>query len=78
MREGSLASEAHDAQAGLPVFQAHGDSDPLVPPALGERCRNLLRDRGHPVEWRNYPMAHEVCAEQMRDLGAWISGRLSD
>lgn len=78
VREESLEDEAREAQDGLPVFQAHGESDPLVPLELGVRCRDALRERGHPVEWRSYPMAHEVCGEEIREIGAWIGDRLAE
>ena len=28
---------------------------------------------GMRVEWHAYPMAHQVCAEEIRDLGDWLS-----
>jgi phospholipase/carboxylesterase len=67
-----LPAEAHPANAAVPVFLAHGTFDPLVPPALGEASRDLLRSRGHDVEWRTYPMPHSVCADEVRDLRAWL------
>jgi phospholipase/carboxylesterase len=68
----TLPAEAHPANAALPVFMAHGTSDPIVPLPLGEGSRDRLRASGHDVEWRSYPMAHAVCAEEVRDLRAWL------
>ncbi len=64
----TLEAEAHPANAAVPVFMAHGTFDPLVPPALGEGSRDLLRSRGHDVEWHTYPMPHSVCADEVQDL----------
>jgi phospholipase/carboxylesterase len=72
----TLASEAHPANASVPVFIAHGSFDPLVPPVAGERSRDLLRSRGHDVEWHAYPMPHSVCAEEVGDLRQWLLGAL--
>ena len=67
-----LEAEAHPANAAVPVFMAHGTFDPLVPPALGEGSRDLLRSRGHDVEWHTYPMPHSVCADEVQDLRGFL------
>jgi len=72
----TLPGEAHPANAGVPVFMAHGTFDPIVPPALGERSRDLLREVGHDVEWHSYPMPHSVCAEEVEDLREFLLRRL--
>jgi phospholipase/carboxylesterase len=68
----ALAAEAHPANAAVPVFMAHGTMDPVVPMALGEGGRDLLRSRGYDVEWHEYPMPHSVCAPEVGDLRAWL------
>jgi phospholipase/carboxylesterase len=67
-----LAAEAHPSNAAVPVFAAHGTMDPIVPSALGESSRDLLRSRGYDVEWREYPMPHSVCAAEIEDLRAFL------
>jgi phospholipase/carboxylesterase len=67
-----LEEEAHPANAGLPAFMAHGTFDPIVPPALGEGSRDLLRARGHDVEWHTYPMPHSVCGDELGDLRSFL------
>jgi len=64
-----------DAAARQPVFMAHGSADPVVPFAAGERSAALLREHGIAVDWHGYPMAHQVCAEEIRDLGDWMGAR---
>jgi phospholipase/carboxylesterase len=27
---------------------------------------------GHDVEWHEYPMAHSVCLEEIRDIASWM------
>lgn len=60
-----------------PVFMAHGLQDPVVPHAAGEMSAALLRELGFAVDWHRYPMPHSVCAEEIRDLGDWMSRRFS-
>jgi phospholipase/carboxylesterase len=45
--------------------------------AFGQRSRVALEALGVPVEWRQYPMAHSVCAEEVQDLRAWLSERFA-
>ncbi|MGE5127475.1 MAG: alpha/beta hydrolase, partial [Betaproteobacteria bacterium] len=68
----ALASEAHPANAALPIFMAHGNRDELLPLALGERSRDALRARGYDVEWHAYPMPHGLCAEEVARLRDWL------
>jgi phospholipase/carboxylesterase len=70
--DASLAAEAHPANAAVPVFQAHGRFDAVVPPALGEGTRDLLAGRGYDLDWRTYPMPHSLCAEEVADVRAWL------
>lgn len=67
-----LAAERSLANAGLPVFLAHGRSDPVVPFAAGTVSRDVLRAMGYAVEWHEYPIPHSVCAEEIADLQDWL------
>lgn len=75
---GKTQAERSAANAATPIFMAHGSHDPIVPPALGESSRDALRALGYAVEWHGYPMAHQVCAEEIADLRAWIGARLGE
>ncbi|MFA5241862.1 MAG: alpha/beta fold hydrolase [Sulfuricella sp.] len=68
----ALASEASPANAGLPVFMAHGTADGVIPAAQGAASRDWLEQHGYTVDWREYPMAHSVCAEEITDIGQWL------
>lgn len=73
----SLTAEAHAANRATPIFMAHGVHDPIVPVALGRRSRDLLASLCYAVEWREYPMPHAVCAEEIVDIGAWLRSVLA-
>ena len=68
----TLAKEAHPANAAVPLFQAHGSFDPVVPQALGEQAREKLRRLGYDVDWRSYPMPHSLCAQEVEDLREFL------
>ncbi len=69
---GSLAGEAHPANAAVPVFMAHGSFDPVVPLQAGEASRERLRSLGYDVDWRSYPMPHSLCAQEVEDLREFL------
>jgi len=58
-------------------FMAHGTQDPVVPLAAGQRSADALRALGMEANLRRYPMPHSVCAEEIRDLGDWMTQRFA-
>ena len=74
--EQMLAAERSAANADVPIFMAHGSVDPVVPQPLGLLSRVFLRNLGYTVDWHSYPMAHQVCAQEIADLRTWIGARL--
>jgi phospholipase/carboxylesterase len=64
--------EAAPANAGIPIFMAHGTQDPVVPYAMGAESQGKLQQLGYPVEWHEYPMPHSVCLEEIHDIAAWL------
>ncbi|WP_016855520.1 alpha/beta hydrolase [Halomonas smyrnensis] len=64
------------ANRDLPIEIHHGNADPVVPEALGQAARDRLEALGYPVRYRQYPMAHAVCPQQVADIGPWIAARL--
>ncbi len=69
-------AEMSEANRGTPIFMAHGSLDPVVPHALGEMSRDYLKRLGYGVEWHAYPMAHQICAEEIADLRRWLGACL--
>ena len=75
--EERLAAELSQANAELPVFQAHGTLDPLVTLDRGTAARDTLMALGHPVEWHTFAMQHAVCLEEVEVIGRWLRARLA-
>lgn len=74
----AIASLAETTAAGAvaqPLFMAHGQQDAVVPFAAGAASAGRLKALGFDTQWHAYPMAHQVCAEQIRDLGDWMTRR---
>ena len=55
-----------------PVFQAHGQHDPVIPLAAGRAAHQRLLDAGIDTQWHTYPMQHAVCPEEIEDLTRWL------
>lgn len=70
----AIGRERSEANASIPIFMAHGAFDPVVPKVLGERSRDRLRGWGYSVAWHDYPMAHQVCPQEIADLADFLSG----
>lgn len=68
-----LAVEASVVNKKIPIFIAHGNSDPILPLTLGKQTFQLLNQLGYPVEWQDYAMGHQVCYEEIKAIGRWLS-----
>ena len=71
------ASDITEQAIEQPLFMAHGAQDPVVPYAAGEYSAAALRRLGFSIEWHRYPMPHSVCAEEVADLGEWLTQRFT-
>ncbi len=68
----TLAQERSVVNADVPIFLAHGSSDPVVPIARARQSRDALIALGYSVEWHEYPMPHSVCAAEIAELNRWL------
>jgi len=63
---------ASSGHRDLPVFMAHGSLDPMLPMQWGRASADRLVEAGFGVEWHDYPMAHAVCPDEIRDIRKWL------
>lgn len=68
----SLPTERSLANAGIPIYMAHGTADPVIPISMGIRSRDELQRLGYKVEWHEYSMQHSVCMEEMESISHWL------
>jgi len=71
-----LLQDVHPANAGIPIFMAHGTEDPMVPFAAAQRSYGELIGHGLKITWREYPMGHHVTSEEISDIAQWLTGVL--
>lgn len=67
-----LEKERSEANREAPIFMAHGQHDDIIPISRAEQSRRILDSLGYKVEWHAYPMPHSVCAEEIRDIAAFL------
>jgi phospholipase/carboxylesterase len=70
--QSTFRNEAVPANVTTPILMAHGQVDQVVPMSLGASSRDFLKTEGYAVEWREYPMAHSVCAAEIADIRAFL------
>ena len=68
----TLEKERAAANSRLPVFMAHGAYDDMIPIDRAVRSRDALQALGYALEWREYPMPHSVCPEEIADIAAFL------
>jgi phospholipase/carboxylesterase len=62
--------------AGKPFLVVHGTRDEVLPIENGRASRDLLQRLPVELTYREYPMGHEVSAQSLADVVAWLSARL--
>ena len=72
------AAEASQANRDTPILLAHGAQDDIVAVSRGRASRDALLALGCSVDWREYPMGHAVCPQEVVDLNAFLLRVLGD
>ena len=60
------------ANKDIPIIMAHGAMDPMISMTKALRTKQALARLGYSIRWREYPMQHEVCREEISDIRAWL------
>ena len=68
----SLAAEASVANRDTPILMCHGTHDPMVGFSRGKKSAEFLRAAGYRVDFREYPMQHEVVLEEIAVVGEFL------
>jgi phospholipase/carboxylesterase len=66
------------AIAKLPTLVQHGRADEMLEMARARKSVELLRELGAPVSFKEYDCGHEVCANGVRDLSAFLAENVAD
>jgi phospholipase/carboxylesterase len=65
-------AERARGSAEVPIFMAHGRSDPVIPFARATASRDALKTAGYALEWHQYEMPHSVCEEEIRHIAGFL------
>ncbi len=71
-----FANERSAENKETPVMMVHGTLDPVVPHAFGKSSYDFLVEHGQNINWKEYPMQHQVCMEEIVAIGEYIQERL--
>ncbi len=68
-----LTEELSFASIDVPIFMAHGVSDPMIPITRAITARETLLGLNYQVEWHEYGMGHQVCPQEISDIAHWLN-----
>jgi len=61
-----------DENLAIPIMMAHGTMDPMIPISRAATSRENLIRMGYDVSWFDYPMAHQVCMEEIDQISQFF------
>ncbi len=67
-----LAKDAIDINRDTPIMMAHGEQDEVVPVFMGNAAYKTLKENNFNVTWQTYTMQHNVCMQELKDIGEWL------
>lgn len=74
--EGTSLSFRWRDLAGKEFRIAHGEYDSVIPVQMARRAKELFAQSNATVDYREYPMDHQISDESVSDIAGWISGSL--
>ena len=68
-----LKSERNEINNGIDILVNHGNFDQVVPVELSKMSVDVLTGLGYSVDYKLYPMEHQVIMPQIKEIGLWIN-----
>jgi phospholipase/carboxylesterase len=68
----TLIAERTVANQAIPILMCHGREDPIVPIELARQSFTALTAAGFAPQWLDYPMQHQLCAEEVVAISRWL------
>lgn len=62
----------NEANRSLPIHVFHGVRDPMVPESLGHEATQILQAMGFEPGYSTYPIEHNVCLEEIVEIGGCL------
>ncbi len=72
----NLENEAHEANRQTPILMAHGSFDSVITVETAQISAQILQKLNYKLIWREYPMAHSVCDDEVADIRSFLSNIL--
>ena len=76
LRPETRKSEMLPCNVATPMLFCHGQRDPVVPMTRGRSAYEAYATDERPCRWHEYPMAHEVCIEELELIADWFRSSL--
>ncbi|KTW32078.1 palmitoyl-(protein) hydrolase [Pneumocystis jirovecii RU7] len=69
-----ICAMTSESNSKIPIFMAHGKSDPIVKFEYGKASASILRDQiKHNVDWKEYDgLQHSTNQHELKDLSIWL------
>jgi phospholipase/carboxylesterase len=84
VQSGGLPSEvlpklaARDRFTNFPVMVTHGISDNVLPVGEAHALRDFLQTLAVKLDYREYPMRHEISDQSLDDVCGWLMDQLNN
>ena len=76
VRAATREAEVSPANRKTPMLFCHGTEDPLVPVERGRAAWRAHATPEREAVWREFPMAHQVCDEEIALVRDWLHARI--
>jgi phospholipase/carboxylesterase len=61
-----------EGASGLPIFQAHGTLDDVLPIGFGRASRDFLQQAGTDLSYHEFPIGHTISPPELEEAARWI------
>lgn len=68
---------AHPSNTQQHILICHGTQDQMVVERQGQVSAQRLESMNHNISYKSYPMGHEVCSTEIKDISNFIQTQLS-
>lgn len=68
--------EPNNVNQDLPILICHGQQDPMIPEIHAQTSYRRLLEMSYNVEYKAYPVQHNVDLQEVAEIGVWITDRL--
>lgn len=62
----------HPENFKTPLLMVHGTQDRVVPFEFGKSSKNFLKELNYHIEWKTYPIEHNVCSEELGEISTFL------